>query len=43
MNRTLTGILWANRVKQSRAAASVTPPISYSTVPGLTTAAQKSG
>ena len=42
-NRTRTGILWASRAKHIRAASSGTPPISNSTVPGLTTAAQNSG
>ena len=43
MNRTLTGILWAKRAKHIRAASSEIPLISYSTVPGRTTAAQYSG
>src|SRR6056297_2363298 len=42
-NRTLTGNLLANRAKQTLACCSVTPPSSYRIVPGLTTAAQKSG
>ena len=35
MKRTLTGILWARRVKHIRAASSLIPPISNNTVPGF--------
>src|SRR5262249_20441289 len=42
-SRQRNGILYATRARQSRAACSGSPEISYRIIPGLTTAAQYSG